>query len=199
VQHEVLGREVAGSSSSKRRARAWPSSAVARAFALLSSLAPFAGCGAAAEAPVAPVVVIEPAVAPAPIAAPSASVEVRHAEPSSDDVIAWESDERAARERARREHRPMLVWIRADWDAASLRQERELWTDRRVVAAVRRFVTVRLDVSDVDAIASKAYADRYDVQMLPTIVLVSEDGRVAAKLAGGAPAKELFGAMRAVE
>lgn len=174
------------------------SAGTARAVPALALLALAGGCGASAPVSPAPIVEVPappPLVTSAGLAASAAPAEA----PAGAARIAWETDERAARELARRDHRPLLVSIRADWDAVSLRQDRELWTDPRVVEAARGFVAVRIDVSDADSLASQAYAERYDVEMLPTIVVVDADGARSASLEGDVDAARLVEALRDVE
>lgn len=111
----------------------------------------------------------------------------------------WHADERAARDEARRERRPLLIAFRADWDAVSLAQDRELWTDPRVVAAAKRFVAVRIDVSDVEALTPQAYAERYDVKVVPTILLLDPEGKPSTRLEGTVDIPDLVQALQSVE
>jgi thiol:disulfide interchange protein DsbD len=97
--------------------------------------------------------------------------------------IAWETSEPAARERARRAELPLVVFARAEWDAAGLEMERRVWTDPRVVAAARPFVMLRLDLTAAEGDAER-YAERYDVRGLPTIVFFDGRGRRVAALFG---------------
>jgi thiol:disulfide interchange protein DsbD len=97
--------------------------------------------------------------------------------------IVWETSEPAARDRARRAGLPLLVWVRADWDAAGLEMERTTWLDPKVREAARPFVALRLDVSAAEGDAQR-YAERYEVSQLPMIVLFDARGQRAAALLG---------------
>jgi thiol:disulfide interchange protein DsbD len=98
------------------------------------------------------------------------------------------TSERDARDRARRQNLPLLVYVRADWAAACLEMERGAWIDPRVVAASRRFVALRLDVSEAEGDA-ELYAQRYGVNGIPEILVVDPAGRTVARSAG-APAAD---------
>jgi thiol:disulfide interchange protein len=112
--------------------------------------------------------------------------------------LAWEHDEPEARERARRQHLPLLVYLRAEWSVASLELERGIWSDPAVRRAARRFVAVKIDVSDAEADA-EFWARRYGARGVPTTVLVDGEGRTAATLHGAFTAEELLRALEQVD
>ncbi len=116
--------------------------------------------------------------------------------PAAAAPIAWETSEPAARERARRSGRPLIVWVRADWAVAALEMERTSWADPRVAAAARPFVALRLDVSEAEGDAER-YAERYQVTGLPTTVLVDARGVRVAGLVGYQDGERLASALRA--
>jgi len=116
--------------------------------------------------------------------------------PEEPTSIAWETDEPTARQRARREGLPMLVWVRADWATAALEMERKAWSDPRVMAEARRFVALKLDVTAAEGDA-ELYAERYGVTMMPETVLFDASGRKAGSVRGATGADELLKAMRA--
>lgn len=93
------------------------------------------------------------------------------------------TSEHDARDRARRQSLPLLVYVRAEWATACLTMERSAWLDPRVVAEARRFVALRLDVTEAEGNA-ELYAERYAVNGIPEIVLVDPAGRIVARSSG---------------
>ena len=112
--------------------------------------------------------------------------------------MTWEPSEPEARARAKRDSLPLLVYLRADWAAASLRQERELWTDPRVTEAARRFVAIRIDLSSTAGEAD-GYLARYGIQVVPTTLLYDGTGRKVASLAGEVELPALLAALASVD
>ena len=128
-----------------------------------------------------------PAVAPSSSAMPSSSPKVVA-------PIAWETSEPAARERARHAGLPLLVWVRAEWDAGSLEMERKTWADPRVIEAARPFVALRLDVTVTEGDAER-YAERYDVTGVPMTILFDGSGHRVAAFLGSRDAPSLAAAL----
>lgn len=104
--------------------------------------------------------------------------------------IAWMASERDARDRARLQNLPLLVYVRADWCAPCIELERRVWLDARVLAEARRFVPLRLDVTDAEG-NSELYAQRYGVRGIPEIIVVDPSGRTLARSAGAPSVDEL--------
>ncbi len=105
------------------------------------------------------------------------------------------TSERDARDRARAQNLPLLVYVRADWAAPCLAMERGAWLDPRVAAASRRFVALQLDVSEAEGNA-ELYAERYGVDRIPEILVVDPAGRTLATTGGLASADELVTFLR---
>jgi hypothetical protein len=122
---------------------------------------------------------------------PPRAGELPSGAPAAPAAIAWEADERDARERARRRGLPRIIYIRADWSATALEMERKAWSDPRVADAARRFVALKLDVS-----SAEGDAERYGVERIPSTLVLDADGRTIAVLGGAAPADALLAAMR---
>lgn len=141
-----------------------------------------AALGACAPSAPPPTVVI-PAGPPSPSLVevePSASSS--RSAPKPPGPIVWERSEADARDRARRTGRPLLVYARAEWDAATLEMERKTWTDARVLEAARPFVMLRLDLTDTEGDAER-YAEKYEIKAVPTIVVIAR-GRRTLDLVG---------------
>lgn len=77
----------------------------------------------------------------------------------------------------------MIVFFRAAWAVTAVRMERDVWTDRRALAAARSFVALKIDVTETDEDA-ELYADRYAIQGMPATVLFDSSGRRVAVLNG---------------
>jgi thiol:disulfide interchange protein DsbD len=82
-----------------------------------------------------------------------------------DDVLA---SARAAR-------RPVMIDFSAEWCAACRLLDRNALTAPEVILQASRFVTIRIDVSDLDE-ATDLLAKRFDVRELPTVAFVSSQG-----------------------
>jgi hypothetical protein len=124
-----------------------------------------------------------------------ASHSALRAPPHGPATIAWESSERAARDRARRLALPLLVYVRSSGSPGSLDMERVAWADPRVVAAVHRFVAFELDVSAVDGDAELAAQD-YAIEALPTTLILDPTGHRIAAAAGSIDAERLLRLLR---
>lgn len=87
---------------------------------------------------------------------------------------------------AQRDNRPMLLYF---WDWLSrdrARMEMQVFSDPRVVAAMRRTVNVRLEQGWF-----RDRARQYDVRSVPTFVLTNPDGLEQSRLTG-VPTPEVF-------
>jgi hypothetical protein len=162
--------------------------------AALAVVAP-SGCAPQAPPPAAPVVAIASGDPPPPAAAPPLPGAPAKAAPAP--PLAWERDEPAARARARREGRPLIVYLRADWSAGSLSMDREVWSDARVLAEARAFVPLWLDLTRAEGDA-ELYAQRYGATAIPALALFDPEGRAAARLLGAQGAPAVVAALRAV-
>jgi protein-disulfide reductase (glutathione) len=112
----------------------------------------------------------EPERAPAP-SRPMAAEPSR--EGWNDAQIEWVSHEDAVA-RARREGRPMMVVMHADW-CGHCRNYAHVFEDARIVERSRRMLMVRLDVDEEPAIAARYAADGTYV---PRTYFVGADGTV---------------------
>lgn len=104
--------------------------------------------------------------------------------------IAWMASEPDARDRARLQRLPLLVYVRADWAVPCIELERGAFRDARVLAEARRFVPLRLDVTAAEGDA-ELYAQRYGVSAVPEIIVVDPSGRALARSAGVPSVDEL--------
>jgi len=79
----------------------------------------------------------------------------------------------------------LLVFVRADWSAASLRLERVVWSDARVRRATRTLVPLWLDVTSASA-GDEQRMLRFGVVRPPAIVLLDHRGQPLGRLRGSA-------------
>ena len=164
------------------------------ALLLAVSASTIGACAGPAAAP-APVVIRATAGAPPSRSEPAAPASDKERDEAP---LAWERSEPEARQRAVREQRPMIVFLRADWSAASLELERAVWTDPAVRRAARRFVSVRIDVTDTQADA-EYWSQRYSARGIPTTVVVDAEGKTVTTLHGAFPIEELLRALKQVD
>jgi thiol:disulfide interchange protein len=160
--------------------------------ALLGPAVAIVACGAPGPRPV----VIELPGAPAAELQRAEPSPAASRPPSKAGPIAWVASEPDAVARSRKAGLPLLVWVRADWDAATLEMERRVWVDPAVAEAARPFVALKLDVTEVEGDAERL-AERYDVAAIPCLVLVDPRGHRTAKLGGFQDAAKVAAALRA--
>lgn len=111
--------------------------------------------------------------------------------------IPWMEDYEAARALAERENKPLLVDFGADWCQACGELDRYTFSDPRVVAEGRRFVPVRLDLSQRGVPGWEVLAS-YEQRGLPLVVLHHKDGEESARVTGFIEAEQMLQLMRAV-
>ena len=134
-----------------------------------------------------------------PVVAASASAanarEVSSSSQAHAGSIHWETSEPHARERARTEGSPLLIYLWAEWATASLWMDRQVWSDRRIVEMGSRFVAVRVDLSRADG-RVEAYAQAYGVRGLPATLVVDPTGEKVTAFSGIVTADTLLQAMK---
>lgn len=112
--------------------------------------------------------------------------------------IPWMEDYQAARALAEREDKPLLVDFGASWCGACGELDRYTFSDPRVVAEGRRFVPVRLDLSQRGVPGWDVLAD-YEQRGLPLVVLHHSNGEESSRVTGFIEAEQMLQLMRAVE
>ncbi|MBU2817520.1 thioredoxin fold domain-containing protein, partial [Acidithiobacillus ferrooxidans] len=79
--------------------------------------------------------------------------------------------------------RPVLVDYWASWCVECLRMDKVTFADPQVVAALRKRLLIRVDVTQDDA-ASRALLKRYNLVGPPAFIAVAADGRTTAQQEG---------------
>jgi len=134
-----------------------------------------------------------PAAASAPVAptaAGSSSAKGKPKEPAA-APIDWQASLEPALELAAREKRMLLVFVHADWSAASVRMERGAFGDPRVRRATRALVALRLDVSTTSGENEQRTA-RLGVDVLPSVLLLDSQGERIGAIEGATDAAALL-------
>ncbi|MDI3288841.1 thioredoxin family protein [Polyangium sp. 15x6] len=108
--------------------------------------------------------------------------------------LVWETDETRARARAAREGLPLLVFLSADWSAASIAMAREVWSDPRILLQRTPIVALRLDLS-ADTPDTELRFAHYGLRTLPTTIVFDAQGHEAARLSGLCTVEEVLAAI----
>lgn len=115
------------------------------------------------------------------------------------DVVTWEHQLEAARGRAQRESRPMLVDFGAAWCAACKELDKVTFSSPLVAPEMARFVNVKVDATNTDDPLVEAALASFKVVGLPTVVLFDSHGKEAARYNDFIPPERFLPAIRAVE
>ena len=98
--------------------------------------------------------------------------------------VAWESDMPAALERARNEGKPVLVNFYADWCVWCKRLESTTLRDAKVASVLQnKVVPLSLNVEG----DGKELSNEYQVDGLPTIIVLDSGGREIGRIPGYMP------------
>ncbi len=103
----------------------------------------------------------------------------------------WVSEFEQGQFIAEQTERPMMVVFHADWCGACRRMEREVYSRQDVGEAVAGWVPVKVDVD-----AHPEVADQFNVDPLPTVLLLTEEGEVLARREGYLNADQLIALLR---
>jgi len=110
--------------------------------------------------------------------------------------IAWGDDYLAAQSEARQRNMPLLVDFGAEWCNACKELDHEAFSDPRVVAEARRFITVRVDMTENDAASTRLLTQHYRQPGLPLVVIHNADGEEVARVTGVIDADEMLARLR---
>jgi thioredoxin-related protein len=96
--------------------------------------------------------------------------------------VEWLDRYEAAKERARQQQRPMLLYFTADWCPPCQAMKRDTWPNARVERMVNeRFVPVYVDV---DEQANLPISERFAVQAIPTLYATDASGEPLTDASG---------------
>lgn len=105
----------------------------------------------------------------------------------TDRAIPWEKSLEGALEAARKGGKPLLIDFEAEWCGFCKKLDRETYTDEQVIRLVREnFIAVKVDVDKAPELQKK-----FNIQGLPTLVFLSQNGDELSRIEGFRP-PELF-------
>jgi thiol:disulfide interchange protein DsbD len=113
--------------------------------------------------------------------------------------LQWFPSEEQARQVAASERRPMIVDFGAAWCAACSELRSRTFADPAVRAEAARFVAVNVDATDDDNPNVDGTKKRYSVVGLPTVILLSSDGRERARFQEFVSPARFLDALRLVD
>ncbi len=88
--------------------------------------------------------------------------------------------------------KPILVDMRADWCVACVELEKKTWPDKEVQKWLGTVVPVRLDMTK-NTDADQAIMKRYGVRGLPTVILLSPEGKELGRFVGYKSPAQILG------
>jgi thiol:disulfide interchange protein len=105
--------------------------------------------------------------------------------------IAWVYTLGEALALAQSSKKPVMVDFFAEWCGWCKKLDKDVYTDKDVIALSKEFVCAKVDTDKFGQDASK-----YGVQGLPTIVFMNADGTVIDKIVGYNPAPQFAAVMK---
>ena len=109
------------------------------------------------------------------------------------EALRWETSWDAAMERARKEKKPVVVDFYADWCVWCKTLDSTTYKDPAVVKYLTtEVVPLKIDVDH----GGRELARRWRVSGLPTILIVSADGKELGRIPGYLPAKDFLAEVR---
>ena len=102
------------------------------------------------------------------------------------DKIPWRTDVPAAKAESKEAGKPMLLYFTASWCGPCQQMKRTTCGDAAVDARVRAdFVPVKVDIDD-----NPATAMLYQINSVPTVIVLDEEGGVEQQTTGALSANE---------
>jgi len=116
------------------------------------------------------------------------------------EALAWQhGNVDAARERALRESRPMIVDFTAAWCGACKELDKATFSAAPVGAELGRFVAVRVDATNDEDPKVGAALQRFGVRGLPTVVIFDSRGKEALRYTDFVPPEPFLASIKAVD
>jgi thiol:disulfide interchange protein DsbD len=116
------------------------------------------------------------------------------------ETLAWQrGDVEAARARALRENRPLVVDFTAAWCVACQELEKLTFAEKSVGTEMGRFVAVKVDATHNDDPAVVATMERFRVRGLPTVLVFDSHGKELLRFTEFVPPERFLPAIRRVD
>jgi thiol:disulfide interchange protein DsbD len=116
------------------------------------------------------------------------------------EALAWQhGNVDAARERALRESRPMIVDFTAAWCGACKELDKATFSAPPVGVELGRFVAVRVDATNDEDPKVGAALQRFGVRGLPTVVIFDSRGKEALRYTDFVPPEPFLASIKAVD
>jgi len=100
--------------------------------------------------------------------------------------IAWQKSLDEALKSAQTQKKPVLVDFFATWCGPCRAMEKEVWPNPQVVAAAASYVPVKLDIDQ-----HRKEAEKYNIEAVPTIVILDSQGKEKERSVGFREAEAL--------
>lgn len=104
------------------------------------------------------------------------------------EIVPWRTDFDAAAVEARQAGKPLFAYFTADWCGPCQRMKRSTWADKDVETALRAYVPVKIDVDH-----NLKLVRNYQVNAVPTMLLLDNRGETLKKFEGAMTATEFVG------
>ena len=101
------------------------------------------------------------------------------------ELVPWQSDLPAAQAQAKVSNKPVLAYFTAEWCGPCQEMRRRVFSDRSVADAAERVIPVRIDVDKQPALARQ-----FNIEAMPTFMLLDADGKPLRSETGGMEAAE---------
>ncbi len=108
------------------------------------------------------------------------------------DIITWRTDLDAAFTEAKAANKPLLLNFTADWCPPCKAMKRMVFSQAEVKESVEtRFIPLRVDMTDRNE-ATKKLSERFQIDPIPTYLIMTADGEERARTIGGMSAADFL-------
>lgn len=109
------------------------------------------------------------------------------------EIIPWRTDFSAAREEAKRAHKPVFLYLTASWCGPCQSLKTTLWADKNVELALRDYVPVEVDVDQHPDLAAKyLFTPRNLDGGIPAYRILDDEGRIKREATDAVPPAEFL-------